>query len=197
MPNDVYSNLRQGMMAMKEEQRTRIPELKAEAYQIQAQAKQFMDDKHAENAELKAEANQIKANAHRFMHDQHTENAELKAEANQIKANAHRFMDNTHAENAEIKGQARQIKTQARRFMNDMRAENAGLKAEVSRTLGEYAQASRERANAWNQTLDAVASVHGRPARGRHRARRSGAPAHRHDKYAKNAELDDQTGADE
>ncbi len=72
--NDVFANLRQEMVAMKEEQhrvkeerQKRIPELKDQSHQILAQANQFMTDAHAANAGLKAHVSQFRAEVNRMV----------------------------------------------------------------------------------------------------------------------------------
>jgi len=125
--NDVFANVRDGMVAMqnerhrvKKERQKRIPELKAESHQVCAKA------------------DEIRAQANQFMADAHKANAKIKAESHQVRANANQFMADAHAANAVLKAHVCQFR------------------AEVNRMVGAYAQVSRERAAAWKQTLNAV-----------------------------------------
>jgi len=92
MPNDVYANVRQGMEAMQDERRKRIPELKAESHQVRGKANQFMTDAHAANAKIKAESRQIRAQANQFMTDAHAANAEIKAHVSRFRAEVSRMV---------------------------------------------------------------------------------------------------------
>ena len=72
--NDVFANVREGMVAMqnerhrvKTERQKRIPELKAESHQVRANANQFMADAHAANAVLKAHVCQFRAEVRRMV----------------------------------------------------------------------------------------------------------------------------------
>ena len=79
--NDVFANVRDGMVAMqnerhrvKKERQKRIPELQAESHQIcakadeiRAQANEFMTEAHAANAGLKAHVSQFRAEVNRMV----------------------------------------------------------------------------------------------------------------------------------
>ena len=90
--NDVFANVRDGMVAMKEERQKRIPELQAESHQVRANANQFMADAHKANAKIKAESHQIRDKANEFMTDAHAANAELKAHVCRFRADVNRMV---------------------------------------------------------------------------------------------------------
>ena len=90
--NDVFANVRDGMIAMQDERRKRIPELKAESHQVRVNANEFMADAHKANAKIKAESHQIRDKANEFMTEAHAANAVLKAHVCQFRAEVNRMV---------------------------------------------------------------------------------------------------------
>ena len=164
MSSNDYGNLGQKMKTMKDDRKKLVVDTEAQGRKRKAETKKFMGNVKAANADLMAQTHQTLAEADKMMAGIRKDLAAMKKDVGQTLVNADQFMAQTSAQTRQtLAKDGARIAADTEKFMAATRKANKVLKGQTQQILTEaaamvkgLAQASCERAAAWQDVLRTV-----------------------------------------